>query len=75
MTTGRVVNLDNGHGGICVEALRGVTYCGETFDPEDHDLELFAVHRDEGHPHCMFCFECSKFDSRKLRTAVRQAAG
>ncbi|WP_238593356.1 hypothetical protein [Natronobacterium lacisalsi] len=33
MTTGYVVNLDNGHDGYCVESLAGVTYCGETFAP------------------------------------------
>ena len=71
MTTGYVVHLDNGHNGYCVESLEGVTYCGETFALEDHDRELYAVDRDEDHPHSYLCFDCSKADSRAIRGSVR----
>ncbi|WP_226479183.1 hypothetical protein [Natrinema amylolyticum] len=71
MTTGYVVNLDNGHNGYCVESLLGVTYCGETFDPTAVERELYAVDRGHDHPHNMLCFDCSKADSRKVRGAVR----
>ena len=71
MTTGYVVNLDNGHGGYCVESLVGVTYCGETFDPETIERERYVIGREEGHPHNMLCFDCSKANSRTLRGAAR----
>ncbi|OVE83294.1 hypothetical protein [Natronolimnobius baerhuensis] len=71
MTTGYVVNLDNGHNGYCFESLVGLTYCGRTFDPEAVDRELYAIGRDEEHPHNTLCFDCSKADSRKVRGAVR----
>jgi hypothetical protein len=72
MTTGYVVNLDNGHGGWCVEILRGVTYCGETFDPEAVAREPYALDRGDEHPHNLLCFECSKVDGRRLRGAARE---
>ncbi|QCC60734.1 hypothetical protein NP511_01975 [Natrinema thermotolerans] len=71
MTTGYVVDLDNGHNGYCVESLVGVTYCGETFDPAAVDRELYAIDRGEDHPHNYLCYDCSKADSRKIRGAVR----
>lgn len=71
MTTGYVVNLDNGHNGYCVENLIGVTYCGRTFDPEDVDRKLYAINRGHDHPHNTLCFDCSKADSRKVHGAVR----
>lgn len=71
MTTGYVVNLDNGHSGYCVESLVGVTYCSETFDPEEFDREVYAVDRDADHPHNTLCFDCSKADSRRVRGAAR----
>lgn len=71
MTTGRVVDLNNGHSGYCVEILTGVTYCGETFDTGAIEPEWYAVGRDPDHRHNTLCFECSKVDSRVLRGAVR----
>ncbi|AFZ74537.1 hypothetical protein [Natronobacterium gregoryi] len=71
MTTGYVVNLENGHDGYCVESLVGVTYCGETFNPETVDREPYAVNRDKDHPHSMLCFDCSKANSRTLRNTAR----
>ncbi|SEP98263.1 hypothetical protein [Natrinema salaciae] len=71
MTTGYVVNLDNGHNGDCVESLLDVTYYGETFDPEAANRELRAVDRSHDHPHNTLCFDCSMADSRKVRGAVR----
>jgi len=71
VTTGYVVDLDNGHNGYCVESLVGVTYCGETFDPSAVDRELYAIDRGEDHPHNYLCFDCSKADSRKICGAVR----
>jgi len=71
VTTGYVVNLDNGHNGYCVESLIGVTYCGRTFDPKAVERELYAVDRGHDHPHNKLCFDCSKADSRKVRGAVR----
>lgn len=71
MTTGYVVNLDNGHNGWCVEILRGVTYCGEVFDRSEEKVGIFAVERSEDHPHCQFCFDCHKADSFALRDAAR----
>lgn len=37
MTAGYVANIDNGHSGYFDESLVGVTYCGETFDPDEYD--------------------------------------
>lgn len=72
MTTGFVVDFNNGHGGYCVEILRGVTYCGGTFDVEVVDREIFQVEgRDADHPHSHLCFDCSKADSRAVRGAAR----
>ncbi|ADB63978.1 hypothetical protein Htur_5091 (plasmid) [Haloterrigena turkmenica DSM 5511] len=71
MTTGYVVNLENGHNGYCFESLLGVTYCGTTFDPATADRELYAIGRDDDHPHNMLCFDCSKADTRTVRGAVR----
>ncbi|MCU4743483.1 hypothetical protein [Natronoglomus mannanivorans] len=71
MTTGYVVNLDNGHNGFCFESLLGVTYCGETFDPNTTQRELYAVDRDGDHPHNTLCFDCSKVDARTVRGTVR----
>jgi len=73
MTTGRVVNLQNGHNGVCVEVLRGVTFCGTTFDPSTVEIEQFTVDESRGknHRHSVFCFDCSKFDTSKLRRAAR----
>ncbi|SEW10538.1 hypothetical protein [Natrinema salifodinae] len=71
MTTGYVVNLENGHNGYCVESLIGVTYCGEAFDPTTVERELYAVDRGHDHPHNTLCFDCSKVDSRTVRGAVR----
>ncbi|WP_265112302.1 hypothetical protein [Halosolutus halophilus] len=71
MTTGYVVNLDNGHNGYCFEVLRGITYCGCTFDPETVERERYAIGRDDDHPHTTLCFDCSKADTRKVRGAAR----
>ncbi|CAI49713.1 uncharacterized protein NP_7068A (plasmid) [Natronomonas pharaonis DSM 2160] len=73
MTTGYVVNLDNGHNGFCVESLLGVTHCGETFDRDAVELETFTIDgRDGDHPHSQLCYECSKVDSVALRDSVRR---
>ncbi|MDJ1433543.1 hypothetical protein [Halostagnicola sp. A-GB9-2] len=71
MTTGHVVNLDIGHNGFCVESLIGVTYCGRTFDPENHEREVYVVDRNSDHPHNSLCFDCSKANSHRVRGAVR----
>lgn len=70
MTTGYVVNLDNGHNGYCVEVLAGVTKCGETFERGEVDLEVFETERGPDHPHSKLCFDCSKADARKVRAAA-----
>lgn len=69
--TGLVVNLDNGHNGWCVEIAPGAAYCGETFDRAEERVGIFAVERPPDHPHCTFCFECGKVDTRQLRKAAR----
>jgi hypothetical protein len=74
VTTGYVVNLENGHNGWCVESLRGVTFCGETFDPDAVEREPYAVNRGDGHPHNSLCFDCSKADSRCVRGAAREVS-
>ncbi|MDJ1431479.1 hypothetical protein [Halostagnicola sp. A-GB9-2] len=71
MTTGYVVNLDNGHNGYCVEIIPGVTYCGGMFSPAAVDREVYAIGRDEDHPHNYLCYDCSKADSRRVRGAAR----
>ncbi|WP_455448291.1 hypothetical protein [Natrinema thermotolerans] len=71
MTTGYVVDLDNGHNGYCVEIIPGITYCGEIYSPSSHDREPYAIDRGEDHPHNYLCYDCSKADSRKVRGAVR----
>jgi hypothetical protein len=75
MTTGYVVDLDNGHDGWCVEILRGVTYCGEVFDRRDEQVGIFAVGRSEGHPHDKRCFDCYNANSFALREAARARTG
>ena len=72
MTTGFVVQLDNGHNGWCVESLRGVAYCGETFDPDDVEREVYR-HGDSCHD--SLCFDCSKADSRRVRGAASEVVG
>jgi hypothetical protein len=72
MTTGFVIQLDNGHNGWCVESLRGVTYCGVTFDPDDVEREPY---RHGPSCHDMLCFDCSKADSRRVRGAADEVVG
>ena len=72
MTTGYVVNLDNGHGGWCVESFFGITYCGERFDVDEVDREPYAVDRGDDHPHNTLCFDCSKADTRCVRGAAQE---
>ena len=72
MTTGFVVNLDNGHSGWCVESFRGFTYCGKRFDATAVEREVYAVGRESGHPHDTLCFDCATVDSHALRGAARE---
>lgn len=72
MTTGYVINLDNGHNGYCIESLRCVTFCGETFDPTEVEREPYTIEgRDENHRHAYLCYDCSKADSSCVRGAAR----
>ncbi|AXR79013.1 hypothetical protein [Natrarchaeobaculum sulfurireducens] len=71
MTTGYVVNLENGHDGYCIESLVGVTFCGETFDPTTDEREVYAIDRSEDHPHTYLCFDCSRANARHVRGAAR----
>ena len=72
VTTGYVVNLDNGHDGWCVESFPGFTYCGEQFDLNTANRELRAVDRGEDHPQNYLCYDCSKADSRAVRGAAQE---
>jgi hypothetical protein len=69
VTTGYVVQLDNGHNGWCVESLRGVAYCGATYDPEEVKREPYR-HGESCHDY--LCIDCHKADSRKVRGAAEQ---
>lgn len=71
MTTGNVVDLDNGHDGYCVEVIPGLTYCGESYSPSSVERETYAIERSEDHAHNLLCFRCSQSDSRALRAAAR----
>lgn len=74
MTTGFVVQLADGHSGYCVESFRGITYCGERFDPTAVEREVYAVDEriDTHHRHSTLCADCARVDSRALRGAARE---
>ncbi|MFW5905381.1 MAG: hypothetical protein ACOCUO_00875 [archaeon] len=71
MTTGYVVNLENGHDGWCVESIPGLTYCGQVYAPSQVEREVYALDRGDDHPHNCLCFDCQSSDSREVRSAAR----
>ena len=75
MTSGYVVNLDDGHDGWCIESIAGLTLCGQIYAPSEVEREIYATERGDQHPHNTLCIDCHRLnDSHELREAARRVA-